>query len=107
MSGDIPLESIETPDGVSCFNCEACCCRLLVMLDDEDLVRGVPCDLIDEDEWGGAVMRQDEEGWCAAVDRNTMLCTIYSRRPQSCRDFTTDSVECLEERALYGLPAHL
>ncbi|WP_299261344.1 YkgJ family cysteine cluster protein [uncultured Kushneria sp.] len=103
MSGEIHLENIETPEGVSCFNCEACCCRLLVMLDDDDLARGVPYGLLEEDEWGGVVMRQDEEGWCAAVDRDTMLCSIHPRRPQVCRDFEEGSYQCREERALYGL----
>lgn len=92
------------PRGVSCFNCEACCCRLRVILDDDDLDRGIPDDLIEADPFGGAVMRQDEEGWCAAVDRNTMLCTIHPRRPQICRDFREGSADCLEERALHSVP---
>lgn len=73
------------------------------MLDDDDLARGIPHDLIEEDQWGALEMRQDEEGWCAAVDRNTMLCTIHPRRPQVCRDFDQGSHECLDERALHGL----
>ncbi|MCM2131250.1 YkgJ family cysteine cluster protein [Larsenimonas rhizosphaerae] len=93
------------PQEVSCFNCEACCCRLEVLLDSDDLARNIPHHLVEEDAWGGLVMRQEEDGWCAAVDRNTMLCTIHSRRPQNCRDFDIGSFECLEERAIHLVPA--
>lgn len=39
-------------------------------------------------EWGGQVMRREEDGWCVALDHGTMRCTIYVRRPQICRDYT-------------------
>ncbi|MCM5705715.1 YkgJ family cysteine cluster protein [Larsenimonas salina] len=91
-------------EDVSCFNCEACCCRLEVILDGEDLDRGLPLHLTEEDAWGGLVMRREDDGWCAAVDRNTMLCTIHTRRPQNCRDFDVASPECLEERAIHLVP---
>jgi Fe-S-cluster containining protein len=44
-------------------------------------------------------MRRLDDGWCAALDRNTMLCTIYEKRPLICREFATGSDECLAERA--------
>lgn len=81
---------------ISCADCEACCCRLEVLLMAEDDVPGA---LVAEDRWGGAVMRRLDDGWCAAVDRNTMRCTIYSRRPGVCRDYPTGGSECLLERA--------
>ena len=81
---------------VSCADCEACCCRLEVLLMAED---DVPAALTAEDRWGGAVMRRLADGWCAAVDRNTMRCTIYARRPGVCRDYPTGGSECLQERA--------
>jgi len=37
-------------------------------------------------------------GWCAALDRDTMMCTIYERRPLICREFEMGAPECLEER---------
>jgi uncharacterized protein len=80
---------------ISCASCEACCCRLEVMLMGED---DVPAELTLEDPWGGWVMRRLEDGWCAALDRKTLRCTIYERRPTICRDFETGESECLHER---------
>lgn len=84
------------PD-VSCANCEACCCQLEVLLMGDD---DVPAHLSQEDRWGGWVMRRLGDGWCAALDRNTMRCTIYERRPFICREFAMGSSECIEERRL-------
>ena len=63
----------------------------------------MPDYLIDEDEWGGEVMRRLDDGWCAAVDRETLMCTIYDRRPQLCRDYEMGSPECEDERLENGL----
>lgn len=92
-------ENHPDPD-VSCTSCEACCCRLEVLLMAGD---DVPERLTTRDRWGGWVMRRLADGWCAALDRNTLLCTIYARRPGICRDFAMGESECLEER-LQGLP---
>lgn len=40
-----------------------------------------------EDESGLAFMAQWDDGWCVALDRNTLRCTIYEWRPQICRIF--------------------
>ncbi|MGB5340200.1 MAG: YkgJ family cysteine cluster protein [Gammaproteobacteria bacterium] len=86
-----------TPDtGVNCVNCEACCCRLEVMLITDT---GVPVNLIEIDEWGGRSMARLEDGWCAALDRDTMMCTIYGKRPWICREFAMGGYECIAERA--------
>ena len=45
----------------------------------------------------GVMLRLDD-GWCAALDRDTMMCTIYERRPLICREFEMGAPECLEER---------
>lgn len=44
-------------------------------------------------------MRQLDDGWCAALDRSTMLCSIYEQRPWICREFEMGGYECLTERA--------
>lgn len=90
----IPHQQINDSD-VSCTSCAACCCRLEVMLLTDT---GVPDRFIDEDNWGGQVMRRLDDGWCAALDRDSMRCTIYSRRPLICREFELGSPDCLEER---------
>ncbi|CAA0104103.1 Uncharacterised protein [Zhongshania aliphaticivorans] len=79
---------------VSCSACRASCCRLEVMLISET---GVPERFIQRDKWGGEVMKRLADGWCAALDRDTKLCSIYDNRPYICREFATNSFECLEE----------
>jgi len=80
---------------VSCSTCAACCCRLEVLLITDT---GVPERFIDEDAWGGQVMRRLDDGWCAALDRDSMRCTIYEKRPLICREYELGSDDCLEER---------
>ncbi|MEH6357512.1 MAG: YkgJ family cysteine cluster protein [Pseudomonadales bacterium] len=88
--------SPETPNTeATCANCRACCCRLEVMLITET---GVPERFIDIDRWGGSVMARLEDGWCAALDRDTMMCTIYELRPLICREFEEGEYECIAER---------
>lgn len=84
-----------TETEVSCSNCQACCCRLEVILITDT---GVPGHFIELDKWGGMVMARLDDGWCAALDRNTMLCTIYEQRPLVCREFAMGGYECIEER---------
>jgi Fe-S-cluster containining protein len=81
---------------VTCASCAASCCRLEVMLMPED---DVPDALTAVDRWGGTVMARLNDGWCAALDRETMLCTIYERRPSVCRDFEMGGSDCLTERS--------
>ena len=90
---------MESPhhDPIACSSCEACCCRLEVILMGNDKV---PTRFTRHDQWGGSVMRRLDDGWCAALDRNTLRCTIYAVRPQVCRDFEVGSGECLVERRL-------
>jgi Fe-S-cluster containining protein len=80
---------------ITCASCEACCCRLEVLLMGDD---AVPPQFSARDRWGGSVMRREADGWCAALDRNTMRCTIYARRPTVCREFPVGEGDCIEER---------
>jgi len=96
-----PMNATTDPDcdpNISCARCDACCCRLEVLLMGDD---DVPARLTAEDEWGGTVMRRLDDGWCVALDRNTMLCTIYGRRPDVCREFAMGGNACVEERRAY------
>lgn len=83
---------------VTCANCEACCCRLEVLLISDT---GVPDQFIETDKWGGMRMARLDDGWCSALDRNTMRCTIYEKRPQVCRDFEMGKYECITERVAW------
>jgi uncharacterized protein len=97
MSEETERDEPEAQHAVSCTSCAACCCRLEVLLMGDD---DVPPSLSALDRWGGAVMRRYADGWCAALDRNTLRCTIYARRPALCREFEVGAFACLEERAL-------
>ncbi len=79
----------------TCSTCKANCCRLEVILITDT---GVPESYIDVDQWGGMSMARLDDGWCAGLDRDTMLCTIYDRRPFICREFKMGGYECLSER---------
>ena len=81
---------------VACSNCLACCCRLEVILMGDD---DVPLRFTRQDAWGGTVMRRSSDGWCAALDRETMKCGIYSRRPFLCGEYEMGGDDCLVERA--------
>jgi len=80
---------------VSCDNCDACCCRLEVILISDT---GVPGHFIKIDQWGGSTMRRLDDGWCAALNRNNMKCTIYENRPLVCREYVMGDYECIVER---------
>ncbi len=80
---------------ITCATCRACCCKLeVILLGDDD----PPAEFVATDQWGGQVMQRLNDGWCAALDRATMLCRIYERRPEVCRDFAVGESECLTER---------
>ena len=92
------IEFTTRPDSdISCSNCEACCCRLEVMLITDT---GVTDNFIEFDKWGGMTMARLDDGWCSALDRNTMSCMIYEKRPKICRDFVMGESECVSERAV-------
>jgi len=90
---DSRLEDIDA--SIQCSDCEAVCCRLTVLLMPGDVV---PAWLTEHDEYGLEHMAQREDGWCVAVDRTSMRCTIYETRPQLCRSFAMGSPGCRDER---------
>ena len=63
-----------------------------------------PEHFLDEDADGYLIMAKADDGWCVALDRGSLRCTIYAVRPLLCRVFGAGSPECLEERAADGLP---
>ena len=86
---------------IQCSACEAVCCRLKVVLQPGDRV---PTQYIDQDERGLSIMAKGEDGWCAAMDANSMRCTIYAQRPRTCRDFDMGGSACREERLQWYQP---
>ena len=59
---------------------------------------GVPDVHISLDEWGAETMLRLDDGWCSAIDRGTLMCSIYENRPLICREFEMGSYECSNER---------
>jgi Fe-S-cluster containining protein len=90
----------QSMQAVTCATCAACCCRLEVLLLTET---GVPRRYIATDPWGREVMARLNDGWCAALDRATLQCSIYPHRPLLCREYVVGADDCLSER---GCLAH-
>jgi Fe-S-cluster containining protein len=90
----INIKNLPDPE-VTCSNCQACCCRLEVMVITDT---GVPDKHIAVDAWGSETMLRLDDGWCSAVNRETLRCTIYENRPLICREFEMGSYECISER---------
>jgi len=67
-------------------------------MDNTDEQTGVPDRYVDEIEGQVPVMHRLEDGWCAALDRNTMMCRIYEVRPLICREFEMGEPDCVDER---------
>jgi len=80
---------------IKCSNCKACCCSAEVMIISDTQV---PPQHIAVDAYGGETMLRLADGWCSALDRDTLLCTIYENRPWICREFEMGSNECIDER---------
>lgn len=81
-----------------CAGCGACC-HLLVELVAGD--ENVPENYVVEHS-GVRCMDQHGDGACVALDPETRLCTIYDRRPQTCRTFERGGALC---RQILKLPA--
>lgn len=91
-----PIELAIDPS-ISCSRCPAKCCRLEVMLITDT---GVPQRFIEVDQWGSETMARLDDGWCAALDRESMSCSIYANRPFICREFAMGGPECQDERSV-------
>ncbi len=89
---------VESPHDteVTCANCAASCCRLDAMLFNDT---EVPDKFIEINARGDSSMARLEDGWCSALDRNSMTCTIYENRPWICREFEMGEYECISARA--------
>ncbi|MBK1642476.1 zinc/iron-chelating domain-containing protein [Chromatium okenii] len=86
-----------TTPSFTCDDCTAACCRLEVLCLTDT---GVPSRFTTRDRWGGIVMARLNDGWCAALDRDTLRCRIYLQRPLVCREFEMGGVDCLVEREI-------
>lgn len=86
-------------DPASCSQCDAVCCRLTVVLQEEDRI---PSHLTERTATGLLVMARDEEGWCVALDGARMNCGIYETRPSVCRRFAMDGPYCHAVREEYA-----
>jgi uncharacterized protein len=81
-----------------CSRCDAVCCRLTVVLMEEDRIPG---HLTTRTAGGLTVMARDEDGWCVGLDAAHMRCGIYEARPRICRRFEMAGPYCHAVRAEY------
>lgn len=93
------IATTKADDAITCATCAASCCRLEVMLITDT---GVPERYIATDAWGGQTMARLADGWCAALNRDTLLCGIYPSRPLICREFAMGGEDCIEQRGQGG-----
>ncbi|MBA6231659.1 MULTISPECIES: YkgJ family cysteine cluster protein [unclassified Colwellia] len=91
---NIEVKNIPVPQ-VTCANCQACCCSLEVRIISDT---GVPHRHIYIDDHGHESMLRLDDGLCSALNRDTLLCSIYENRPWVCREFEMGSYECIDER---------
>ncbi len=87
----------------TCDHCAAVCCRLEVLCITET---GVPRRYTRPNPGGVPSMDRLPDGWCAALDRDTLRCRIYEQRPLICREFEEGGADCLAERAAWADPNH-
>jgi Fe-S-cluster containining protein len=95
-------------NSINCSNCRAHCCSMPVEVRAEDLIR---LGLVTKDELENSVKKtakklkkagyissyregtdffmlsQKSNSDCYFLDSQTRLCTVYDRRPDTCRDF--------------------
>ncbi|QFU21978.1 YkgJ family cysteine cluster protein [Shewanella eurypsychrophilus] len=90
----IKVKNIPVPE-VTCSTCQACCCSLEVRIISDT---GVPNHHIDIDFYGNETMLRLDDGRCSALNRDTLMCSIYEHRPWVCREFEVGSYECMNER---------
>jgi uncharacterized protein len=84
------------PPPITCEHCAAVCCRLEVLCLTDT---GVHRRYTRPNPGGVPSMDRLPDGWCAALDRDTLRCRIYEQRPLICREFEEGGVDCLAERA--------
>lgn len=92
MSHSSTIRSV-SPVGYTnkCAACDAVCCRLTVVLQPDD---DIPAQLTTHLADGLHVMARAEDGWCVALDRTHMNCSIYASRPAICRRFVMGGAYC-------------
>lgn len=80
-----------------CDRCAALCCRLTVVVFEED---AIPAQLTERNAQGVQMMARGDDGRCVALDPATSRCGIYANRPSQCRRFVMAGPYCLSVRAL-------
>ena len=86
---------VDTDPAIQCSACQACCCQLPVLVLPGD---APPEHFLDEDKDGYLIMGKDDDGWCLALDRERMCCSIYELRPFVCREFAMGGGDCADVR---------
>ena len=83
----------------SCLGCKGCCTNMGVnILDSEDILFPIEMTQTTITPKGRPLrwMKRKTNGECIALDSDTGHCTIYSDRPQVCKDFERGLQDCLD-----------
>jgi Fe-S-cluster containining protein len=81
-----------------CAGCGSCCHLVVELVPGVD---DVPEAMVVE-HGGVRCMDQRGSGACVALDPVTRLCTIYERRPRTCRDFNRGEDLCRRALARFA-----
>lgn len=68
--------------------CKAECCKLNVILDSEDLKKGIVKTQRLSSRLGTIIAAKGKDDYCVHLDRETFKCKIYENRPIECRDYS-------------------
>ena len=85
------------PDKIICSRCGACCKLFIIDLTKEEYLSGKYETMFNEhlenfkqaDMAGANLLAQKEDKSCIYLENNA--CTIYSKRPKTCREFSCSS----------------
>jgi uncharacterized protein len=103
--------SNDLPDVYECDGCGACCCTYPIFASSDDAAlepritgesQKLPAHL-ETPRWAYRLFPLPFHDRCCFLDLDCR-CTVYSTRPQVCREFAAGSEPCQQARARKGLP---
>lgn len=79
------------------LGCGNLCCRLMVALSLDDIING-----LEPQSSISGLLKQDRDGYCHYLDRDTMRCTVWDIRPLACRLYNCNSDPKLQAVMRHG-----
>jgi len=79
------------------LGCGNLCCQLMVMLSMEDLEHG-----LEPQSSLSGLLKQDLDGYCHYLDRDSKRCTVWDKRPLACRLYNCNNDPKLQAVMRHG-----